>query len=55
VDPELSEDHLRRLAEAGIDVEQVVGMGQLELRGWQDAYLRGVASIRTRCWPCSKS
>jgi hypothetical protein len=34
VDPELSEDHLRRLAEAGIDVEQVVGMGQLELRGW---------------------
>ena len=41
VDPELSEDHLRRLAEAGIDVEQAVGMGQLELRRWQDAQLRG--------------
>ena len=41
VDPELSEDHLRRLAEAGIDVEQAVGTGQLELRRWQDAQLRG--------------
>ncbi len=41
VDPELSEDHLRRLAEAGIDAEQAIGTGQLELRRWQDAYLRG--------------
>src|SRR5205809_7299841 len=41
VDPELSEDHLRRLAEAGIDVEGAVGTGQLELRRWQDAQLRG--------------
>ncbi len=41
VDPELSEDHLRRLAEAGIDVERAVGTGQLELRRWQDAQLRG--------------
>ena len=40
VDPELREDHLRRLAEAGIDVEQAMGTGQLELRRWQDAYLR---------------
>ena len=40
VDPELWEDHLRRLAEAGIDVEQAMGTGQLELRRWQDAYLR---------------
>jgi hypothetical protein len=40
VDPELWEDHLRRLAEAGIDVGQAMGTGQLELRRWQDAYLR---------------
>src|SRR6201989_3301240 len=40
VDPELWEDHLRRLAEAGIDVERALGSGQLELRRWQDAYLR---------------
>src|SRR6266705_5960702 len=40
IDPELWEEHLRRLAEAGIDVEQAMGTGQLELRRWQDAYLR---------------
>ena len=40
VDPELREDHLKRLAEAGIDVEQAIATGQLELRRWQDAYLR---------------
>ena len=40
VDPELQGEHLRRLAETGIDVEQAMGTGQLELRRWQDAYLR---------------
>src|SRR5246127_2497296 len=40
VDPDLWEDHLRRLAEAGIDVKQTMSTGQLELRRWQDAYLR---------------
>jgi hypothetical protein len=40
VDPELWEDHLGQLAEAGIDVGQAMGTGQLELRRWQDAYLR---------------
>jgi hypothetical protein len=40
VDPELREDHLRRLAQAGIDVDAVMGSGQLEVRLWQDAYLR---------------
>jgi hypothetical protein len=40
VDPELRENHLQRLAEAGIDVEQAMATGQLELRRWQDAYLR---------------
>jgi hypothetical protein len=41
VDPELCEDHLRRLAEAGINVGDAMGTGQLELRRWQDAQLRG--------------
>jgi hypothetical protein len=41
VDPDLWEDHLRRLAKAGIDVGQTMGTGQLELRRWQDAQLRG--------------
>jgi MEDS: MEthanogen/methylotroph, DcmR Sensory domain len=40
VDPELREDHLNRLAEAGIDVDQAIATGQLELRRWQDAYLK---------------
>jgi MEDS: MEthanogen/methylotroph, DcmR Sensory domain len=34
-------EHLRRLAEAGIDVERAIATGQLELRSWQDSYLRG--------------
>ena len=40
VDPTLQGEHLKRLAEAGIDVDQAMGTGQLELRRWQDAYLR---------------
>lgn len=41
VDPELRGEHLKRLAEAGIDVERAIGSGQLEVRLWQDAQLRG--------------
>src|SRR5258705_9585122 len=41
VDPDLWEDHLRWLGDAGIDVAQTMGTGQLEVRRWQDAYLRG--------------
>ena len=41
VDPELREEHLKQLAEAGIDVERAMGTGQLEVRPWQEAYLRG--------------
>jgi MEDS: MEthanogen/methylotroph, DcmR Sensory domain len=40
VDPELREQHLKRLAEAGINVQQALNAGQLEVRRWQDAYLR---------------
>jgi hypothetical protein len=41
VDPERREDHLKRLGAAGIDVERALGLGQLEVRLWQDVYLRG--------------
>jgi hypothetical protein len=36
VDPELREEHLRRLAEAGINVHRAIDTGQLEVRRWQD-------------------
>src|SRR5712691_9184265 len=41
VDPEMREAHLKRLAEAGIDVERAIGSGQLEVRVWQDCQFRG--------------
>jgi hypothetical protein len=41
VDPEQREEHLRRLAEAGINVREAMGTGQLEVRPWQDGPLRG--------------
>jgi hypothetical protein len=33
-------EHLRRLAELGIDVTAVQAIGQLEVRGWENAHLR---------------
>jgi len=41
VDPEKREEHLKRLAGAGINVQQAMDTGQLELRPWREAYLRG--------------
>jgi hypothetical protein len=41
VDPDLRDAHLKRLDEAGVNVERVMGSGQLEVRPWQHAYLRG--------------
>jgi hypothetical protein len=41
VDPARRADHLRRLAEAGIDVQEAMGTGQLEVRSWHDGPLRG--------------
>jgi hypothetical protein len=41
VNPVLREDHLRRLGEAGVDVQKTMGTGQLEVRPWQDAPLKG--------------
>ena len=41
VDPERREDHLRRLADAGIDVDAATASGQLEVHPWQDGPLHG--------------
>ena len=41
VDPERRDEHLGWLAEAGIDVHEAMGTGQLEVRPWQDGPLRG--------------
>jgi hypothetical protein len=41
VDPKRREDHLRRLADAGIDVEGAIESGQLEVHPWEDGPLHG--------------
>jgi hypothetical protein len=41
VDPERREEHLRRLADAGINVQEAIEIGQLEVHPWQDGPLRG--------------
>jgi hypothetical protein len=41
VDPERWEEQLRWLAEAGINVQEAISTGQLELRPWEDGMLRG--------------
>ena len=40
VDPKLRDEHLRRLASAGIDAAAAEQNGQLTLRNWHEAYLR---------------
>jgi hypothetical protein len=41
VDPKLREEHIRRLQGAGIDTSAAEVSQQLELRVWEEAYLRG--------------
>jgi hypothetical protein len=41
VDPKRREDHLRRLVDAGIDVDAAVASGQLEVHPWEDGPLHG--------------
>ena len=41
IDPARGEDHLRRLANAGIDVEEAMASGQLEVHPWEDGPLHG--------------
>jgi len=40
LDPNRSEDRLRRMREAGLDVDAAKDSGQLDLRPWGQAYLR---------------
>ena len=40
VDPRRRPDHLRRLNDEAIDVAAAEASGQLEVRRWEDAYLR---------------
>jgi hypothetical protein len=41
IDPERREEHLRRLADAGVDVEAAMDSAQLEVHPWQDGPLHG--------------
>lgn len=41
VDPAHREAHMQRLRDAGIDTEQAQATGKLEVRPWEEAYLRG--------------
>src|SRR5919198_148628 len=41
VDPERREEHLTWLAESGVDLQDAMGTGQLEVWSWQDGPLRG--------------
>jgi hypothetical protein len=40
VDPKNRAEHLRRLEREGVDVAQAEASGQLEVRRWQDAYIK---------------
>ena len=41
VDPQRQDEHMKWLAEAGINVPEAVGTGQLEVRPWEDSTLSG--------------
>jgi hypothetical protein len=41
VDPQRREEHLGWLVDAGVDVQEAMGTGQLEVEPWQDSTLRG--------------
>jgi MEDS: MEthanogen/methylotroph, DcmR Sensory domain len=41
VNPQRRDEHLRRLAQAGVNVEEALDRGQLEVRPWHDGPLRG--------------
>jgi hypothetical protein len=41
VDPEHRDQHLQRLADAGVDTAGAAARGQLSVLRWQEAYLRG--------------
>jgi hypothetical protein len=41
INPQRRDDHLKRLADAGVNVQEAIECGQLEVRPWQDGPLRG--------------
>jgi DcmR-like sensory protein len=41
IDPKRREDHIGRLANAGIDVAEAIASGQLEVHPWEDGPLHG--------------
>jgi hypothetical protein len=41
IDGQQRDDYLKRLGEAGINLERTMATGQLEVRPWEEAYLRG--------------
>src|ERR1700704_5425289 len=41
VDPKHRPDHRKRLEQEGIDVADAESKGQLEVRRWQEAYIKG--------------
>jgi hypothetical protein len=41
VDPEYQSEHLRWLEQSGIDADALRQRGQIEIRPWEEAYLRG--------------
>jgi hypothetical protein len=43
IDAGLLADYQKRLAEIGVDVEAATASGQLEVRPWEEAYLRGAS------------
>jgi AcrR family transcriptional regulator len=47
VDPALRDEHVGRLAGSGIDVPAATASDQLDVRTWEDAYLRGGRFDRT--------
>ena len=55
VNPKHRDDHLQRLAVAGIDVGAAERNGQFELRTNTDTYFGTAASIRIECWRRSSS
>jgi hypothetical protein len=40
LNPARRPEHVRRLTDVGVPVKRVLGRGQLELREWEDTYLR---------------
>ena len=47
VNPSLRDEHVQRIAEVGVDTARAEVEGQLEIIGWDEAYLRGGSFSQT--------